>query len=162
MLVEKATVQLAARSQHGRDLLVQMAPFGQELEIAAGIIINLADITELQTEDRLRTGRLLFEAQQRALVTLHSIADAVISVDAGGTVEYLNPAAEQLTGWPLPEAQGRPLEEVFRPLDEAQPQARAAADRGRARGRHPAPLRERPASWSAAGARKPSSGPRRR
>ncbi len=118
VLVEKATVQLAARSPDGRDLLVQMAPFGQELDIAAGIIINLADITDLQTEDRLRTGRLLFEAQQRALVTLHSIADAVISVDAGGVVEYLNPAAEQLTGWPLCEAQGRPLEEVFRPLHE--------------------------------------------
>jgi diguanylate cyclase (GGDEF)-like protein/PAS domain S-box-containing protein len=118
VLVEKTTIQLAARSQQGRDLLVQMAPFGQELEIAAGIIINLADITELQTEDRLRTGRLLFEAQQRALVSLHSIADAVISVDAGRTIEYLNPAAEQLTGWPLAEAQGQPLEEIFRALEE--------------------------------------------
>ena len=41
----------------------------------------------------------LFRERERALVTLASIADAVITTDGRGIVEYLNPVAEHLTGW---------------------------------------------------------------
>lgn len=47
-------------------------------------------------------------------ITLRSIADAVIAVDADGVVVSLNRAAEGLTGWPAMDAIGRPLDEVFR------------------------------------------------
>jgi diguanylate cyclase (GGDEF)-like protein/PAS domain S-box-containing protein len=61
---------------------------------------------------------MLFEAEQRALVTLHAIADAVIFVDARGCIDYLNRAAERLTGYPMHEARGRPVGEVVRAVDE--------------------------------------------
>ena len=51
--------------------------------------------------------------------TLASIGDAVIATDTGGRVTFLNPVAEQLTGWPLDEARGVPLTEVFRIVNEA-------------------------------------------
>jgi diguanylate cyclase (GGDEF)-like protein/PAS domain S-box-containing protein len=71
------------------------------------------DITE-----RKRAEEALFEAKERAQVTLHSIGDAVITTDAHAVVDYLNPVAEALTGWTTTEAQGRPLSEVFRIVNE--------------------------------------------
>jgi PAS domain S-box-containing protein len=51
-------------------------------------------------------------------VTLSSIGDGVISADMQGKVTFLNPVAESLTGWSNEEAQGRPLEDVFRIISE--------------------------------------------
>ena len=53
----------------------------------------------------------------RAAATLASIGEGVIVVDAAGRVEYLNGVAKALTGWDLAEAQGRPLDEVYRVAD---------------------------------------------
>ena len=50
--------------------------------------------------------------------TLASIGDAVIATDADGRVSFLNPVAERLTGWPLAEALGRPIGEVFQIVNE--------------------------------------------
>ena len=38
----------------------------------------------------------------------------VIAADGAGRVEYLSPFAQQVTGWTADDAQGRPLDEVFR------------------------------------------------
>ncbi len=60
----------------------------------------------------------LRENVQRHSITLKAIGDAVIATDARGLVELLNPVAETLTGWMDDEARGRPLEEVFRIVNE--------------------------------------------
>jgi PAS domain S-box-containing protein len=51
-------------------------------------------------------------------VTLESIGDAVITTDTQGRVSFLNPVAEQMTGWSSAQAQGEPLERVFRIINE--------------------------------------------
>lgn len=61
----------------------------------------------------------LYAEQERAQVTLDSIGDAVITTDIAGNISYLNRAAERMTGWPLQEAAGRALVEVYRPRDSA-------------------------------------------
>ncbi|HEX9920242.1 MAG TPA: PAS domain S-box protein, partial [Candidatus Methylomirabilis sp.] len=58
------------------------------------------------------------QVEERHRTTLMSIGDAVIATDAEGRVELLNPVAEALTGWGQEEAHGRPLEEVFRIINE--------------------------------------------
>ena len=59
----------------------------------------------------------LYTEKARAQVTLDSIGDAVISTNITGAVSYLNPVAEQLTGWTKAEALGRPFLEVFNVVD---------------------------------------------
>ena len=46
--------------------------------------------------------------------TLASIGDAVIAADDGDCITFMNVVAERLTGWPLVEARGRRLSDVFR------------------------------------------------
>ena len=62
--------------------------------------------------------RRLAESERRYATTLSSIGDAVIATNTAGCVSFLNPIAEQLTGWPLAEAAGQPLMTVFRVVDE--------------------------------------------
>lgn len=62
--------------------------------------------------------RQLAEDKERAQVTLASIGDAVIVTDVDGLVDYMNPVAERMTGWPLAEARGRKMQEVFVILNE--------------------------------------------
>lgn len=65
-----------------------------------------------------RSRRQIAASQRLQAVTLASIGDGVIATDGRGLVTYLNPMAEQLTGWPNPEAKGLPLETIYRAIDE--------------------------------------------
>lgn len=55
----------------------------------------------------------LFIEKSRAETTLNAISDAVITTDIDGCVDYLNKAAEQLTGWMKDDALHRPITEVM-------------------------------------------------
>ena len=60
----------------------------------------------------------LFIERTRAEITLNSIGDAVISTDMAGNVDYLNTAAESMTGWLKEEACGYPIREVMRIIND--------------------------------------------
>ena len=67
------------------------------------------DVTPAKhAEDELRSSR------QRYVLTLSSIGDGVIATDERDRVAFMNPVAEALTGWTQADAQGRPLDEVYR------------------------------------------------
>ncbi|HRD50833.1 MAG: GAF domain-containing protein [Candidatus Competibacter sp.] len=57
-------------------------------------------------------------AQEAFRATLYSIGDAIITTDNAGRIRQMNRVAEQLTGWPETEAQGQPLDNVFRIVSE--------------------------------------------
>ncbi|MDM8567912.1 EAL domain-containing protein [Thiotrichales bacterium HSG1] len=60
----------------------------------------------------------LFAEKEKALITLSSIGDGVITTDAEGKIEFLNPVATKLTGWKTKDAQGLPLNQVLHLKDE--------------------------------------------
>ncbi len=74
---------------------------------------TIADITE-----RKRAEQVIFDEKERAQVTLQSIGDGVITTDREGRIEYLNPVAEQLSGWRSAEARGATIMNVLRLRDE--------------------------------------------
>jgi diguanylate cyclase (GGDEF)-like protein len=73
---------------------------------------------------RILKQRLTFEnalkvEKERAQVTLASLGEAVISTDADGRLNYMNPMAERLTGCTTAAARGLPLSSLFSIVDEA-------------------------------------------
>ena len=69
--------------------------------------------------ESLRQAQRRAEHQSEGLrTTLASIGDGVIVTDGRGRVRMLNPIAESLTGWKSKDARDRPLEEVFRIVNE--------------------------------------------
>ncbi len=106
---ERAAVADAASSF--RRALLTMGSLGI-LAVALGALIALYVMRRTAL-----TERALFQEKERAQVTLDSIGDGVITVDAVGRVIYFNPVAEQLTGWRLPEIQGLSLRWAFNAVD---------------------------------------------
>ncbi|HZO21861.1 MAG TPA: PAS domain S-box protein, partial [Steroidobacteraceae bacterium] len=84
---------------------------------AAGRILGY-DGTIADIRERKQAEQAIFAEKERAQVTLQSIGDAVISTDAEGRIEYINPVAESLTAWSLEEARGRPIADVLNLVNE--------------------------------------------
>ncbi|ACB51227.1 hypothetical protein cce_1877 [Crocosphaera subtropica ATCC 51142] len=60
----------------------------------------------------------LIEQKQWLSTILNSVGDGVLTTDINHQITYLNPMAEQLTGWTLSEAIGKPVTEVFKLINE--------------------------------------------
>jgi PAS domain S-box-containing protein len=84
------------------DSLVQILVF-----IGVSLFIGFLASARRRAEGDERAERRRFQA------TVMSIGDAVIATDSAGRVAFMNGVAEGLTGWRMPEAVGKRLEEVF-------------------------------------------------
>jgi len=80
-----------------------------------------------KTEKELLTAKQLAEEHAASAelqrnfsqLTLQSIIDGVITTDFSGNVTSMNPMAEQLTGWSIDEANGKPISSIMHILDES-------------------------------------------
>ena len=79
-----------------------LSQFSQSVQMA---IMNMQLVSLIKSE------------RERAEVTLHSIADAVITTNTDGKIEYMNNVAESLTAWTLDEAKNRKIQDIFRIKD---------------------------------------------
>ena len=80
------------------------------LSLLAGVIRNRQAFLECEVWQRTVE---LQKSEENLSITLRSIGDGVIATDTEGRVVRMNPTAEELTGWVLSEAVGRPISEVF-------------------------------------------------
>lgn len=82
-----------------------------------GRLIRLLGV-EVDITERKLYEEALFREKESAQITLRSIGDGVITTDADCNVEYINPVAEDLTGWKVDDASGRSIDEIFRGFHE--------------------------------------------
>jgi PAS domain S-box-containing protein len=68
---------------------------------------KLVELVNERTEE-------LAEEKELLAVTLSSMADAVVAVDADDRIMLLNKAAEQITGWQFLQAKGKPVDAVIK------------------------------------------------
>ncbi|WP_439623146.1 PAS domain S-box protein [Gemmata sp.] len=117
-----------------------LAPTGPGAPLATGLFLAVGGVlvamSHAMRSARSRAERLLAEAvvrqeelrrsavaeaeqRERLRVTLASIGDAVVTTDTAGRVTNMNAVAEALTGWANADAVGRPLDAVFRIVNES-------------------------------------------
>ena len=92
------------------DYIVPVINSTGEITHYSGYIHDITDRKNAEFE--------LQKERDRIQVTLHSIADAVITTDVNGQIEYLNSMAEQMTGWVNEIAHGLPISRIFCLFDE--------------------------------------------
>jgi len=106
--------QLKHSSGHSIWVSINAHYYNDGKGIKAGFEGTARDVT-----DKRMAAEILFQEKERLHVTLESIADGVITTNAKGAVEYLNPNAEAMTGWIEKMAIGKPLATVFNLIDES-------------------------------------------
>ncbi len=109
---------LISREGTERPIDDSAAPIRDARGNVIGSVLVFRDVSE-----RKRNEQKVREQQEWLRVTLASIGDAVIATDTQGRVTFLNPVAQDLTGWTELDAQGQPLEAVFHILNEQTRQA---------------------------------------
>jgi PAS domain S-box-containing protein len=85
--------------------------------VGLALIGALVYLVRRSLKERTRAAAHVHEQRERLHTTLTSIGDAVIVTDADGRVTLMNRVAQATTGWE-DGGVGRPLEEVFRIVNE--------------------------------------------
>lgn len=86
---------------------VELSPHAPPELVETARVLNAARAQLREKMDELATEK------ERWRITLSSVGDGVIVTNADGDVAFMNPVAERLTGWPLSEARGKPVETVM-------------------------------------------------
>jgi len=111
----RAPVSTFARRRDGSDFPAEInrIPFGPGKD--APVLVTIRDLTALPgaQENPLQAN------EQTAAGILASMGDALITTDVAGTITYMNPTAERLTGWRATEARGQPVTTVLTLVSDA-------------------------------------------
>jgi two-component system, NarL family, sensor histidine kinase EvgS len=87
--------------------------------VLAGALLSISlmalcfALLKRELSERKKAQAALAKSEKWLSTTLSSIGDAVIATDMNGAVTYLNPVAQQLTGWNLEEARAKSMDMVF-------------------------------------------------
>ena len=96
------------RLKNGTIRLVDVHSSPLELDGQSYLFSVITDATE-----REQNAAALYREKELHKTTMDAIHDGVITTDAQGTISYLNPAAEQASGWQTIEVLGKSFEAIF-------------------------------------------------
>ena len=98
---------------------ISVAARGANQMIIASLTLRF-DNRELtkQIAERQLAEEALFQQKDRLQTTVYSLAEGIAITSANSLIEYLNPAAEQISGWMNSDATGEPIHKVFPYTDE--------------------------------------------
>jgi PAS domain S-box-containing protein len=102
-------------AKDGRRLQVSISV--SPLKNREGEVIGASKVLH-DVSDIVAAREALSRERELLITTLRSIGDGVIVTDPDGRVTFLNPEAEKLTGWKQDAAASRPLQEVFKIVNE--------------------------------------------
>jgi len=109
---EVKDLELRLRAKDGRIVTLRYSAQAIELEGQSLLLSAFVDITQRkQAEAALERS----QEQYRALV--EGVRDVIFAVSPDGMIEALNPAFEEITGWPRGEWLGRPFVGLLHPED---------------------------------------------
>ena len=111
---KRAPVSTFARRRDGSDFPAEIhrTPYGPGKD--APFLVTIRDVTASPAAEENPS-----QAKEQAAVILASMGDALIATDVAGTITYMNPTAERLTGWRATEAQGQPVTAVLTLVSDA-------------------------------------------
>ena len=112
-----APYHVEVRTASGNSAAKWVMSRGDVLRDTDGRPMRMYGIVQDITKRKLAEAAL-FDEKERALVTLASIGDGVITTDTRGVVTFLNPVAEYMTGWKNEQAKHRDLKEIFHIVNE--------------------------------------------
>lgn len=99
--------ELRGRRQDGTLYWARLHVARIEYRGSAALLVTLFDVTEQRHLEQV-----LADEKQNLQVILSSIHDGIVAVDDVGTVRFINPAAQRLTGIPQALANGSALDDV--------------------------------------------------
>jgi diguanylate cyclase (GGDEF)-like protein/PAS domain S-box-containing protein len=108
------SISCFARRRDGSEFPVELARRRIGRGDDAQSLVTLRDLTQWRRAQETRS-----RTNEEARATLESIGDAVITADPTGSITYLNPVAERLTGWAGVDALGQSLDAVLPLISEA-------------------------------------------
>jgi len=114
---EQTSLETTRTTALQRSIRVTVAYIYLASFLAAVGMVFLAYFIRLEIDHRERYLDEIEKREEWYRVTIGSIGDAVICIDSRGRIVLLNLVAEELTGWPLAEAIGQPMDKVLRIVD---------------------------------------------
>ncbi|WP_321419576.1 PAS domain S-box protein [uncultured Methanomethylovorans sp.] len=111
--MKSETVETIHRRKDGTEFPVDVTINYMEYEGKLFSVSFAKNITKRKLAEKA-----LMESEELFRTTLYSIGDGVITTDTNGCLRQMNHVAEKLTGWLEKEAMGKPLEVIFRVINE--------------------------------------------
>lgn len=84
-----------------------------EIGLLADNFNAMAEAINVRMNQIKESERALFNEKERAITTLFSIEDGVITIDPNRKIDFMNPAAEALIGCRIEDAEGKNIQSIF-------------------------------------------------